>query len=883
MADLQDALTRIDTGAAEARAWVEAARQSSVSVAHQSDSLIEASRRAQLAARRFQAGVGRNNCVGVFGPSQAGKSYLVSALARAPGGRLDILFGQTRQDFLRDINPPGDRESTGLVTRFTIQTGTPDPAYPVELRMLTETDLVKILANSFFLDFDPNNMTVRPVEEADLTALIQAAQASLGRAQAHLDEIALFDLTDYFQRNFSSRIGAFTRADYWRGLIDCAGRLGLADRARLFAPLWGNLPAFTDLYLHLAGALESLGHPIEARAALAGLIPRESGTPPQPSSLIDVAVLKRLQSPGDAADLVGLVPLTPRGPGAPTQIPRATLTALIAELRLVIATRPWPFFDHSDLLDFPGARSRLKLSALPAGRDEAADQTRELYLRGKVAYLFQRYTDELELTAMLLCMPPSVQEVKDLAGMVRAWIAATHGATPERRRASRNALFLVLTKHDLEFLEKGGETDASRAGKWDRRLHASFLELYGKDGWTEDWDGRPFDNTVFLRNPGMKQVHLMDYADVDSLRESGPAAASAGVIEEYRQAFTASALVQRHIADRDQVWAAALKPNDGGVSFLVDRLTRVMVPGLKTAQATERLIEVAAGLEAPLRGFHHADGDDARREKEAQLKALRIALNTRLRGADFRPFAHLLRALGVSSAALRGVFGNVAALRDTDLAPSAPADPWEDDPWSDTPKPAAPPPRRSERSGVYAGRVLNLWAQQMRALQQDALALSRLGLTGAEVGQIIDELLIGASRTGLAERIATLVDRETSIGARWPDLTDRAVRIALAQINDFVAYLGYGDQPQRPGFPEAPQPAKRQVFTLDGLRHPGPTLGPGREPVERAVFLDWGVALLSFGLDNLGHAAGREISAELNSRLGAILSRIALSDLKPAR
>ena len=32
----------------------------------------------------------------------------------------------------------------------------------------------------------------------------------------------------------------------------------------------------------------------------------------------------------------------------------------------VIAEKPWEFFEHTDLLDFPGARSRSKLIELPS-------------------------------------------------------------------------------------------------------------------------------------------------------------------------------------------------------------------------------------------------------------------------------------------------------------------------------------------------------------------------------------------------------------------------------------------------------------------------------------------------------------------------------------
>jgi hypothetical protein len=157
----------------------------------------------------------RNNCVGVFGPSQAGKSYLVSALAHERGWRLAIKLGQDSRDFLRDINPPGDRESTGLVTRFSVHEGAADPDCPVEVRLLTEADLVKILANSFFLDFDPNSRTIAPIEEDDLRKARAVAEAAAGaRAAPHLDDIALLELTLYIRHNLKTRIGAFDRADF---------------------------------------------------------------------------------------------------------------------------------------------------------------------------------------------------------------------------------------------------------------------------------------------------------------------------------------------------------------------------------------------------------------------------------------------------------------------------------------------------------------------------------------------------------------------------------------------------------------------------------------------------------------------------------------------
>lgn len=859
------ALENLDGGAADALLWIDEVRKTAASVSQQADSLVDAGRMARLSSRRLSRAAARNNCIGVFGPSQAGKSYLVSALARPKQGRLTIRMGANSRDFLQEINPPGDRESTGLVTRFTTKPGPVDADYPVAVRLLTETDIVKVLANSFFLDFDPNSMTIPPVEEEDVRAAVaEAASASRGEGAAHLDEIALYDLGLYFRNNFRSRIGAFDRADYWRAIIDHGGRLPREGRAKLFSLLWGRAPEFTSLYNHLVAALDGINHATEAQVAEKGMIPREIGA--MPNTIIDVAVLKRMRSAEDEADRIPLK--TAEGP---TDLPRATLTALIAEVSLTIEEAPWPFFDHADLLDFPGARSRLKLREMPSDPEENEDQLRELFLRGKIAYLFQRNTDELELTSMLLCMPPSVAEVKDLSGMVQSWINATHGATPKRRKAVKNALFLVLTKHDLEFQEKGGETDDSRRGKWDRRLHASLTELYGKDGWPQNWDGAPFDNAYFLRNPGMKQLHLMRYADEDTLHESE--AVDNAAFQTYRAGFMESSETAKHFADREAVWAAAMTPNDGGVEYLVENINRVLDPNLKRTQAAERLVEAASALAAPLTAFHHAEGDDALREVDAKMVALRKSLNAAFAPGVYRNFAQFQNALTIDEATARGVFLNVAAMKDEPAA--APETVVEDDPWADD-EPVAAAPKPKERPEIFADNLLNAWAGKMRDLQRSDAALAELNLPSDVAGGVIDEMLVGAGRVDLAHDLAAIVRAETkSASVRWPDAADRVAAQAANRLNDYVAFLGYGHAPaaERPAVPEAPKPQARTVFAQDMIP-PGMEIGDTRAPMARDAFLDWGVALRAFGKENVGHAAGREISDEQNARLGEILRTI---------
>ena len=119
--------------------------------------------------------------------------------------------------------------------------------------------------------------------------------------------------------------------------------------------------------------------------------------------------------------------------GAQVLLPRPIVTALAAELCINIKERPWPFSRHTDLLDFPGYRGRTRYNLAKFLADAKGSALKELFLRGKVDYLFQRYTAEQELTSMLLCLRPSNLDVTTLPAVIEDWIGVTHGKTAKER------------------------------------------------------------------------------------------------------------------------------------------------------------------------------------------------------------------------------------------------------------------------------------------------------------------------------------------------------------------------------------------------------------------------------------------------------------------
>lgn len=885
---LRETALRLAAGARLARDWVAVAGAEATSVANEAPSLRAEALRVEGLARRIARSATRRMCVGVYGASQQGKSYLVSVLARPPGKNdLRVRFGGTTYDFVRDLNPAGGRESTGLVTRFTTAAPTlVEPDFPVELVLLNELDLVKIFANSFQSDFDQNNLKLVPPRGDDVRVVLNAAAGGRGGPQParHLDLLAISELSEYMRRNFQVRWNQLEPLNYWERLAELAPGLSLDGRAALFAVLWGGLPEFTELFRLLAGALERLGHPETAVTEMKALVPR--GT-----SIIEVAALHRLLEASASEDRLVVRARREGGLAAPETLPRAVVAALVAELRVTMEERPWPMFEHTDLLDFPGARSRLKLTELPEAAAERLPQARELLLRGKIAYLFQRYAEEHELTAMLLCMGNKPNEVKDLGALVRQWVEATHGATPQARRAVAGALFVVLTMMDLEFLPKAGETPDAIQEKWDIRLHTSLVEPFQNDGWLRDFAGCPFDATVMLRNPNFRQDHLMEYRrDPVTEQPSQPLVETASsrqnrlYIDELRSAFIRSVEVARHVADPERAWNAIFALNDGGVGYIVERLAGVSDPSLKLIQAEARLRDGVLPLYEGLRRFHHGADEAARRDKEALLRASRTGLQKAFYPRKVRAFPRFVARLMVEQTELREIALTVAAM-DVEKSFAATAEAVEleeDDPFGAAPAPAPKPAVRLDRSTLFAREVQRHWIGQLRRLAQQEAVLTHFELPSRVAVDVADQLVIAANRLAVIERMAASIRAATDLAAvRWEDMADRIVMIAASELNGFVAELGFDRYPveKRPGVPEGAATPQRRVFELPPTPAMGelPELGAEPEPLPRQRFIDWGVAFLQLGLDNLDHEGGRELSAPRNAALGDILRQLVLA------
>jgi len=875
---LAERCERLLAGAGTAIDWIDSVRPQAPRLDREADSLISALRRARNLSRRLGRACQRPVSVGFFGLSQAGKSYLISALAAGKNGELETVLDNERLNFISHINPPGHgKEATGLVTRFTRQEAITPPGFPIVLSLCAEVELVKILGNAFFNDFDREQVAFNTDPSYIRGQLNALATKRQPRPTGGVTEDDVLDLLDYFEKRFRKSMEPLL-GDYWPTAVTLAPYLAAPDRATLFSILWGELDDLSAIYLKLRDALSTTGYAQTVYCPTGALVSRTpEGDWTQADSIMNVDILERLGR--DDHDRIEVVPVHAGQTQKPVALPRSLLAALTAELQFVLADPPLVDTPEPvDLLDFPGYRGRLSISKLDEVRkqlkDEQVDPVAQLVLRGKVAYLFERYTEDHALNALVLCTPCHKQmDVQSLGPVLEQWIHATQGATPAARAQRPPGLIWAVTMFDMRLAPAPGQTlDTLRIG-WEGMMKMILLERFGQYGWVHEWSpGRAFANFFLVRKPQMASSIIATRGGIE--REILPEQTAR--LEQLRETFLQDPSVRKHIREPEQAWNAMLAFNDGGISRLAEYLGAVAKQDTQRAQIQARLDAVIEDIAVRRLGHYYRSEGAAEVEHKKRLGG-RVIEALRKRPARF---GELLYALQPSSERLRSLYLRAeeapadspdtveqnnadtgGGLIDLDFAAlTAAAD-------------STPKATTSTSATRFVQAALRDWIAQLKELPAQADTVSLLGLSKNILEDISDELITAADRLKLEDALlAAIQEAEERTSATRARLVERQVFAVRMQLCEFVDRLGFGTMP----------PAQRPASLVDPNRpifQPPPPVAVGELPrltpkpinFSGLVIVDWFEAFRQLSLDNAGHDTGREISTQQNARLGEIL------------
>jgi len=874
----------------DALAWVNHA-ENAETVGPKHKSLTKLLRKSARRAERLGKSAGTNMSVSVFGPSQAGKSFLVSVLARPTDGRLTADFNGPggKLDYISQINPAGDGESTGLVTRFTMtKTATPD-GYPIQLNLLSEADIARTIINSFFEDGDQSET---PPEPEDLQAHFTEHAPKAGPALVPgmtFEEV--YEIADYVENTFGKVAYASHLRGFWDEAAALAPQMSIADRAAFFSILWGGYQPLTDLYLKLATALGTLDHAEVVYAPLEALQPREA-------SIIDVNTLGGLFKP-DSEDRL---PLN-TGSGKVVQVGRAVISALAAELVFPMAEQPSDFFAETDLLDFPGARNRFELP-LSKTLENPEEGVTNMLLRGKVAYLFDRYVANQEITSMLLCVPDSNMDTVSLPGLVENWIAMTHGATPQERALNDCILFFVMTKFDKHLGESA--SGGSPTERFERRMDASLLKAFGKlrDSWVHKWSpDKPFQNCFWLRNPNYFVEGLIAYNGDETEREIR--AEKRDRVAELKAACLSTDTVVAHFKEPEVAWDAALTLNDGGVGYLTGELTKVCKPQSKLTQIAAQLDRMTHDILGELRDLYVSDDIEARIEEKREAAAKIIdCLELTLQSHRFGAFIHALcvdqdaiedRISRVpSSIRISQAVGASSAENATSptraggsARPARPGRPGRAEPaaaGASTGAEASIAPSGSVQTmtseDFQANTAIDIWIEHLTQLREDPDRLTAFDLTPEAAADLVRELVHGFRRVGISsdmKRLLRAIDYGLTVDKQAPP----AAIVCAETINTFVHSLGAEklDDASRPVV-ETPDGGTRAAFAPRDHSDTAFDLPETQRAATEAYWTDWVYMLEALLIGNAKDGDAGDINIEQNIAIGKVVG--ALESNSPA-
>lgn len=864
--------------------WITDTRTQSQRLDNEAEGLTLELRRLRNMAKRLGGSSSRPVTAGFFGLSQAGKSYLISALAADKDGKLQTEFDGRRIDFVEHLNPEGGgKEATGLVTRFSRRAEKGVDGYPLRLEIFSEVEIIKILTNAFFKDFDKEKLNYE-IDQTLINDVLNKVKNKVGQRFSGLTEDDVVDLQDYATENFGKSVSSLN-ANYWAKATMLAPKLSIEDRAVLFSILWGGsrFPELTEIYIRFAKVLAKLGHPKTLFAPLSAVIKDvENGGISKADSIMNVDMVERLGTTRD--EKINVCPQDENNIGAPIEITLSELTILTAELVFPLMNNTKvPAVEKIDLLDFPGYRGRMSLTEIKV------ENIAQLILRGKVAYLFERYTDSQEMNILIMCTPSNAQsEVNDVGPVLETWIKKTQGETPEIRSLRKPALLWAITKFDIRIQDKLGTTEENLKISWGRDglLKQTILERFDKFSWVENWsNGQPFNNIFLVRKPGFK----VPFLDVENGVEISINEKERKQLDLMKQTFSASEDVKTYVANPEAKWDAMLALNDGGMHYISDYLETISSPEVKHKRIIEQLHQAIANVEQRFSTWYQSDGDEEVAKKRAlaqrivsilqprailfgeMLKSFELPQETLFdlyHAVDFDEKEENTAASSESNNGFDFGFGDVGGFN------------LFDEPNFETTETA----KNVEEliHSPYAQNVFKAWIEHLRAVSNNE-KLIRFFQLNADSQSVFDdianELITAATRLKLQEQLAKAVIHNEQAGYKRDQVVERQVFTAHIHIADFLAWLGFVNQPisERPASRAV---AGKVIFEQSAVPNKLPVLDNQTSNFMQRYIYDWFVAFGAICEQNAGHSAGREIDATQNAKLGEVLRQFTSSRVK---
>lgn len=617
--------------------------------------------RRQLKKKKFA--LEGNPAAAIYGESQAGKSYLVSALLSEKGKPFKILDGNENEyDFKAQINPRGNEmESTSVVTRFSTKFKSINRNYPIIAKILSPTDIILVICEAYY-----NNLKVnKPLSFDELKGKINIFETEYKgkeECQRLIIEDDVLDIENYFNDNFSKLVyNNIKDAKFFEIISAVVTRISPDEWKNVFSLLWNFNPQLTKLFddliqrYKLIQFADTVYLPIEA-------VLRDKGT------LLDVIRLDEIydtykgQESG-YSDKTSVLYQDKIGKEVTIDFSKPYLCALIAEIIFILPqliTSDKPFLNQTDLLDFPGTR-RFEST----NEDSISDKSLTVLLRrGRVDYLFNKYSSNERINALLFCQNHKQSNQSVMPEKLNRWIGNMVGKTSAEREnfnSTVSPLFVVSTwfNKELEFdfnSDKPGNI-LSLNERWNQRFIKSLSnEIFKVDtfSWLIDWTkSKPnFQNIFLLRDfDKSSETNSQIYKGFNQYKEEKDEIKPEtypSFREDLKKSFLEFPFVKQHFESPEVSWDEAATLNKDGTKLIIDKLTVAanQINPARYQKSIAQLNEISKDIiNELLKYFHSNDKDKELQKAKAVAGNIQHKLDIAFSADGIKHFGKLMKEL----------------------------------------------------------------------------------------------------------------------------------------------------------------------------------------------------------------------------------------------
>lgn len=638
--------------------------------------------------RRLYTAAGNNPGIAAFGKSQVGKSYLISCLLQGKdqsGKGLPFMVKSAKKeyDFVLKINPPseegGGRESTGVVSRFSSfkrNKSLYNENLPVLVNLFSVADIIIILADSYFSDFSDYTL----FGEYEIEQLCNDLDIKYRNKSIITSPILLADdilnIKSYFIKHLNVA-QVLNKSAFFDRLALLIDRIPTSDYLGVFSNLWHEDETFSTLFRKLLEILQKFDFSKSVYLPIESVV--HEGV--RENTIMSVQCLKQLFESKSEFCTDVFVSESGKFIKKAVGIPKSEICAVCSEVVFKIdetfltSERPYEYsymdetvknrishnpikmeiLEDNDLLDFPGARAREQEQLSKLSLKNILD----FFLRGKVAYLFNKYNEEMGINILLYCHHNKDNDVTNLYKLLEDWVNNYVGENVEERRkkieiTKKSPLFYIGTMFNLDMvMGKGAEMTAKSIdqrwkGRFDTVVNNQCFHRTTAE-WVTNWTfpNENFSNSYVLRDYKFSQSLYRGFDECG--KETGMS-----ISEEYyalmRQTFIENEYVKRLFEDPAMAWDVTASQNNDGALYIIENLAIVAA---SMDEARERDFDTALKkiknkvLNAIQDYFVSTDTEEILESNMRKAKAIFREMDFTCNEDNYY-FGHLLQALQMS-------------------------------------------------------------------------------------------------------------------------------------------------------------------------------------------------------------------------------------------